>query len=90
MQKILDGVGKKGHEVRSAFADQTMNYVTAALSLVAGLAWNDAIKSAIEFLFPLEKNNILAQFIYAIVLTTVVVILTLVLRRLIGLVKPKE
>lgn len=66
-----------------------MGYVTAALSLVAGLAWNDAVKAAITYYFPAQTSSITAQFLYAIAMTVIVVLLTLVLRRVIGLVKPK-
>jgi hypothetical protein len=89
MAEILRRVGNKSVEVRQALADQTMGYVTAALSVVAGLAWNDAVKAAITYLFPAEELSIAAQFLYALVMTVIVVLLTMILRRVIGLVKPK-
>ncbi len=48
--------------------------MAGALGLVAGLAWNDAIKALIEDLFPFAKTGILAKFIYAVIITAVVVI----------------
>lgn len=89
MTKVIEKVHAQSKEVRAAFADQTMSYVTAALSVVAGLAWNDAVKAAITHFFPAEASSIAAQFLYALLMTVVVVLLTLVLRRVIGLVKPK-
>ncbi|PIP45941.1 MAG: hypothetical protein COX15_01875 [Candidatus Colwellbacteria bacterium CG23_combo_of_CG06-09_8_20_14_all_42_19] len=47
-------------------------YIVGALGLVAGLAWNDAIKALIEYLFPLAKNTLLAKFIYAILMTFII------------------
>jgi lysylphosphatidylglycerol synthetase-like protein (DUF2156 family) len=67
----------------------TMAYVTAALSVVAGLAWNDAVKAAITYYFPAQTSSIAAQFLYAVLMTVIVVLLTIILRRVIGLVKPK-
>ena len=61
--------------------EQTLGFITAGLGLVAGLAWNDAIKALIEYLFPLEKNGIPAKFLYAIVITLVVVFLSVYLVR---------
>jgi len=52
------------------------------LGLVAGLAWNDAIKSLIEFFFPNQQNTVLAKIVYAAVITLVVVILSIIVSRL--------
>lgn len=87
---VLKRIGEQSVEVRAALADQTMSYVTAALSVVAGLAWNDAVKAAITYYFPAQTSSITAQFLYAGFMTVIVVVLTLVLRRVIGLVKPKS
>jgi hypothetical protein len=89
MTKVIQHLSERSREARTALADQTMGYVTAALSLVAGLAWNDAVKAAITFYFPAQTSSIAAQFLYAGLMTLVVVLLTLLLRRVIGLVKPK-
>jgi|GEM_PF-1503883 len=89
MRKVFSKFGEKSVEVRAALADQTMAYVTAALSVVAGLAWNDAVKAAITYYFPAQASSIAAMFLYAVLMTAVVVILTLILRRVIGLVKPR-
>jgi hypothetical protein len=89
MAEIFRRVKTQSVEVRAALADQTMGYVTAALSVVAGLAWNDAVKAAIGYFFPAEESSIAAQFLYALLMTVVVVLLTLILRRVMGLVKPK-
>jgi hypothetical protein len=90
MSEVIQKLSKKSVEVRAVFADQAMSYVTAALSVVAGLAWNDAVKAAITYFFPAQTSNIAAQFIYALAMTFIVVVLTMILRRVIGLVKPKQ
>jgi len=46
------------------------------------LAWNDAIKSLIEFFFPNQQNTVLAKIVYAAVITLVVVILSIIVSRL--------
>ena len=55
--------------------DQTLGYITGAFGLVAGLAWNDAIKSLIEMIFPVSASSIYIKFIYAILITILVVII---------------
>ncbi len=48
--------------------------VSTSLSLVAGLAWNEAIQSAIETYYPLRKSELHLKFLYAIIVTAVAVI----------------
>ena len=62
-------------EIKKQIRSQTAGYLTGALGLVAGLAWSDAIKTLIAVLFPFAKNGIIAMFIYAIVITIVVVLI---------------
>lgn len=62
--------------------ERVVGYLTAALGLVAGLAWNDAISALIALWFPIERNSILAKFIYAGVVTVVVVLITTYVVRL--------
>jgi len=70
--KIKEEQEKLGREIK----EKTMGYILAALGFVVGLAWNDAIKSVIEYIFPLDKNSILAKIIYALLITIVVVVAT--------------
>ena len=75
MEQAIKKVGKEVKE-------SVVGYITAAFGLVAGLAWNEAIKSFIEFLFPLSKNALLAKFVYAGILTLIFVLVTMYLVRL--------
>lgn len=68
-------------ELKIQIRKQTAGYLTAALSLVAGLAWNDAVKSFIEILFPLNTSSVLIKFVYAIIITTIVVLISTSLLR---------
>lgn len=62
--------------------ERTISYIIAAFGLVAGLAWNDAITSLIEYLFPVSAGSLFAKFIYAIVITIVVVVTSIYLARI--------
>ncbi len=64
------------------FRERALGYVAAGFGLVAGLAWNEAIRGLIEFAFPLERDSLLAKFVYAVLMTGVVVLVTLAIARL--------
>lgn len=60
--------------LREEIKKQTLGYIVGALGLVAGLAWNEAVKALIEYFFPLSQNTLLAKFIYAAAITIAVVL----------------
>jgi len=80
----IDKIREKGEEVSDKFREQTAGYITTALGIVAGLAWNDAIKSLIEFIFPLSKDTLMARFIYAALITVVVILISRSLLTVLG------
>lgn len=61
--------------------EKTLQLATAAFGLVAALAWNDAIQTLFAQLFG-EAADITAKFLYAILITGVVVFATIRLARL--------
>ena len=71
-------------QLRREVRERITGYIAGALSLVAGLAWNDAVKGIIEYALPLEKNSIPAKVLYAIVISFVAIVLTIYLVRLIN------
>ena len=54
--------------------------ITAAFGLVAALAWNDTIKWAVAQVFGTESEG-LGLFIYALIVTILAVIMTLLISR---------
>ena len=81
MYKIPDHIREEGKVIKTEFSAKMVGFIVGALSLVAGLAWNDAIKALIEYVFPLQKDGVSAKFIYAIVISLVVVLLSIFLVR---------
>ncbi|MFA5075912.1 MAG: DUF5654 family protein [Patescibacteria group bacterium] len=72
----------KDPNLRQEIRQRTLSYVIAAFGLVAGLAWNEAIKGLIDYIFPLENGgSLVAKFIYAVVITVVVVLVTVYLSK---------
>lgn len=72
----------KAKKLKQEVTRKTIGYITAAFGLVAGLAWNDAIKSLIELLFPDSENTIIIKLAYALVLTIILVVITIQLSKL--------
>lgn len=54
---------------------KTLGYILAGFGFVAGLAWNDAIKSLIDYLYPLPEDVLFSKFLYAFVITVIVVLM---------------
>lgn len=77
-------------EIKQELHKKVVGYIAAGFGLVAGLAWNEAIKALINHLFPLDKNSLLAKFIYAIVITLVAVIISVYLMKLFKKEEPKK
>ncbi len=71
----MDAIKEKAENLRNEIKEKTTGYILTAFGLVAGLAWNDAITSAIKLYFPGE-NNIWAKFIYAVIITIAVIIIS--------------
>ncbi len=57
--------------------------ITAAFGLVAALAWNETIKTAVAEVFGSE-DDLLGLLVYAIIVTVLAVIMTLLIARALG------
>ncbi len=66
-------VGKDVDAMRKTAREKVWGYIAAALGLVAGLAWNDAIKGLIEHFVPAPANSVWAKLWYAVIITIAVV-----------------
>ncbi|MDD3774100.1 MAG: DUF5654 family protein [Patescibacteria group bacterium] len=63
-------------------SEQLKTLIGAALGLVAGLAWNDAIASAIKMIFPNDNaSSLILKFVYAVTITIFIVILVFYMNR---------
>ena len=58
------------------FLKQTLTLISAAFSLVAALAWNSAIQSLIQRIYPEKVAGVKSMFLYAVVITIVTVMVT--------------
>jgi len=72
-------------EARKFAKLKSFDFISAGLGIVAGLAWNEAIKAFIEYFFPLNQSSIAAKFIYAVFITLFVVLLTFYFSKALGI-----
>gem|GEM_PF-510361 len=79
---IKEKLQHEKREIKKQVQKQLLTYIVASLGLIAGLAWNEAIKGLIEYIFPLSQNTIQAKFLYAIFMTILIVIISYYLARL--------
>lgn len=78
----IQKITKTGRALQKEIQEKAVSYILAAFGLIAGLAWNDAIKAFIESVFPSSDDTIVAKFIYALVLTAAIVVISTWLVRL--------
>lgn len=64
---------KKQKDVKIEFFAKLTTLIATAFGLVAALAWNDAIQSFFKLL-PIQNQQVGAKFIYAILITVIVVL----------------
>jgi len=69
-------------DLKSELRNKVLTYVGGGFGLVAGLAWNDAIKEFIQYAFPLATDTLTAKFVYAGLITIVVVVIITYLERI--------
>lgn len=81
-KELAKSISEERRRLRREMRERTFTYLVAAFSLVAGLAWNEAVRSFIDYVLPPSTNTLIAKFSYAIVITIIVVIITVSLERI--------
>jgi len=76
LNKIKNGI----EEIKKEFKEKTITLILGGFGLVAALAWNEAIKTLFETIFP-KKSELIGKFLYAIIVTIVVVFISLQLKK---------
>jgi len=74
---------EKTVEMKSQVLTTIAALMTTAFGLIAALAWNDAIRAVILAYFP-GQSGITGLFIYAVLITIIAVIATLLIARAIA------
>ena len=82
----LNTIKNEGAKLKAEVREKTATYIMGGLGVVVGLAWNEAIKGLIEYFIPYAgAGTLVAKFVYAALLTIIIVVATTYLFRI-----PKE
>ena len=82
---------KEEEKLHVFFVDKIVTLMTGAMGLVAALAWNDAIRKLFVRIFGTQgSGDITAMFIYAVVVTAAIVLVTYRLTRFADKIKNKK
>jgi uncharacterized membrane protein len=73
--------GRKEEKLTAEVLDKFAELMTVALGLVAALAWNTAIQNLFTTIFGEAGGALVGQFIYAIIITLVVIFATISVSR---------
>ena len=72
-------MSQKSDEFKVQLLETFASLITAAFGLVAALAWNEAIKQAVVVFK--SENDLLGLTVYAVIVTILAVIMTLLIAR---------
>ncbi len=75
IRNVKKMVGNDVELMRKTAREKVWGYIAAALGLVAGLAWNEAIRGLIDHYFPVQRDSVWAKVWYAVIITLVVVLI---------------
>jgi hypothetical protein len=81
-EKFFEHFKKEIKETRKAFKEKMVTFILAGFGLVASLAWNEAIKSLVDTLLPKKTSALIGKFVYAILITFVVVFISRYLEKI--------
>ena len=78
--RILRQIKNEVGEAKREFREKVITLILGGFGLVTALAWNEAIKTLFETFFP-KKSELVGKFVYAAIVTIVVVLLSLQLKK---------
>lgn len=73
-------MSEKSNVFKVQLLETFASLITAAFGLVAALAWNETIKAVIAEVFD-SGNDIIGNLVYAVIVTVLAVIMTLLIAR---------
>lgn len=78
----LQKIQEERKALQHAVKERIGTALTGAFGLVAALAWNDAVKAAIDYFYPPTQGSGLGpKFLYAIIVTIIVAVFVYVITK---------
>ena len=68
-------------ETKKELKERTITLLLAGFGFVAALAWNEAVKNLFDVILP-KGSDLIGKFLYALLVTVVVVVLSLQLQKI--------
>lgn len=83
IKKIKETLKEDSKAIQKEVKEKSLGYVLGGFGVVAGLAWNDAVKALLNYIYPVSESgaSIWAQFGYAAIMTVVLVVLSMYLSK---------
>jgi uncharacterized membrane protein YccC len=79
----LQKLREEERALRRAVKERISTALSGAFGLIAALAWNDAVKSLLDYLYPASKGgDIWPKFLYAIIVTLIVSVAVYILTKI--------
>lgn len=89
LEQKKPGETEKEMSLRLTIVQKILELMTSAFALVAALAWNDAIQSLFLRIFG-ATNGVVAKFLYALIITAIVVGVAIRLSRVSKLIEKRS
>lgn len=71
---MIEKTQNQKNKLRREVRNQMLTLIITSFGLVAGLAWNEAVKAFIDLFFPPTGTGVIAKVIYAAFITFLVVL----------------
>ena len=79
---LKETIKEEQHKIEREIRERVTSYIIGSFGFVAGIAWNEAIQALIAELFALRRDSVIAKFIYAVVITVILVLVSIYVMRL--------
>lgn len=79
---MVEPIKKEFKEAQKELKERMTTLILAGFGLVAALAWNDAIQTFFNTFFPKGSGGLVGKFLYALLTTIIVVIISVQLRKI--------
>jgi len=76
-----NSIKKEISKTRKEVKERMTTLMLAGFGIVAALAWNEAIRGLFDTFLPDKSASLIGKFIYALLITIIVVIISLQLKR---------
>ena len=82
MYELKEQLTTETKNITKEVKEKIVTMILTGFGLVAALAWNEAIKGLFDAFFPAQASGLIAKFVYAFIITVVVVFISVQLNKI--------